>query len=250
MVTIYPEERIDHLLSADLAIIQSNEVFSFSLDALFLAHFAQIPPRFGVKILDLCAGNGAVTMLIAAKTKSQVMGIELQERLVNMACRSVEMNHMSNQVQVVTHDIRQLDQLIDADSVDIITCNPPYFEVSGENKLNPNPYKAIARHEKYLTMEEFIPQISRVLKVGGRANIVHRPERFLEMIDLLREYRLTPKKIQFVYPKKDREAKMMLVEAMKDGKQQGLKLLPPLFIHDDEGNYLPEVREIIYGSQR
>lgn len=248
MVLIHEGERVDHLYSADLSIIQSSEVFSFSLDALLLAHFAQIPSRARLSIIDLCAGNGAVTLLVASQTKSKVVGIELQERLVDMAKRSVQLNGLTDQIDIIQYDVRHLDQLFCSDSVDIITCNPPYFDLGAENKISSNTHKAIARHEQYLQMNEFIPQIGKVLKVGGRAYLVHRPERFLELIDLMREYRLTPKKLQFVYPKRDRAAKMLLIEGIKDGKMTGLKLLPPVFVHGDDGKYLPEVSRLIYGK--
>lgn len=249
MVQLKTNERIDHLYSADLSIIQSPDVFSYSLDALFLAHFAQIPPRNNVRIVDFCAGNGAVTLLLASQTKSDIIGIELQERLVDMAERSISLNQLDSQIKIFQQDIRDLDSIIKSDSVDIVTCNPPYFPVGAQNKTNPNPYKAIARHEVMLTIEEFVSASSRALKMGGRAYFVHRPERFLELIDQMREYRLTPKKAQFIYPKRNREAKIMLIEGIKDGKMNGFKMLPPLFIHDDKGDYLPEVEAIIYGKQ-
>lgn len=249
MIHLNDNERIDQLLSADLEIIQSQEVFCYSLDALMLAHFANIPGRDDRKIVDLCAGNGAVTLLIASQTRSQVLGVERQSRLVDMANRSIILNGMTEQVQMVQHDIRQLDALIKPDSVDLITCNPPYFQVNETNRINPNPYLAIARHEIKLSLEELIFQTARALKMNGSAYFVHRPERFLDLLSLMTKYRLVPKQIQFIYPKKNRPANMLLIHAIKDGKPNGFEVLAPLFIHDEFGNYLPEVHDIIYGSK-
>lgn len=87
------DERLDYLLAEELRIIQSPSVFSFSLDAVLLARFAYVPLKRG-KIVDLCTGNGAIPLFLSARTESQIIGVELQERLVHMADRSVAYNEI------------------------------------------------------------------------------------------------------------------------------------------------------------
>lgn len=248
MVELRSDERLDQLISSDLNIIQSKEVFSFSLDALLLGHFAKISPRDDKKIVDLCAGNGAVTLLLASQTKSPVLGVELQPRLIDMARRSVALNGLSEQVQFLEADIMELAGQIPYDSVDYLTCNPPYFLGELTGHVNYNEHYAIARHEIYLPLAKLIEQVSHLLKMKGKFYLVHRPERLLEIFDELRRQHLTPKRLQFVYPKANKAANMILLEAIKNGAERGLKILPPLVVHDEAGHYLPEVKRIVYGS--
>ena len=114
---------------------------------------------------------------------------------------------------------------------------------------NPNEHLAIARHELHLSLDELFHTISKLLKMNGKAYIVYRPSRFLELMDVMRKYRVTPKSVQFVHPNEQANANMVLVEGIKYGKEAGFKMLPPLYVHDELGNYRPEVRKILYGRE-
>ena len=159
---LQPNERIDQLYADDIKIIQSSEVFSFSLDAVLLANYARVPKR-GV-IVDLCAGNGAVGLFISKKTTAHIYQVELQERLADMAQRSIELNDLQDQLTVYPMDLKNLFQKIKPDSVDLLVCNPPYFKNVPTAIKNPNPYLAIARHEITTTLDEVIQTASKALK--------------------------------------------------------------------------------------
>lgn len=247
-VNLRDDERFDRLMRYDLDIIQSKSVFSFSLDALLLDNFAYFPSHDHASIVDLCSGNGVLPLTLSKRTKSHVYGVEIQERLSDMAERSVRHNGLEKEITIYNRDLADIYDLFPKDSVDVITCNPPYFPVSETSRKNPNEQLAIARHELTTNLESVIQVTSNLLKMNGRAFFVYRPARLLEMITLFDKYHLTPKKIQFIYPKKDSESNMMLVEAIKHGKERGLKVLHPLFIHDENGDYLPEIKDIIYGT--
>lgn len=241
-------ERIDQLMQYDLKIIQSSDVFSFSLDAVLLGHFAKLRNRDDQKVMDLCSGNGAVALMISQKTKSHVYGIEIQKELVDMSRRSVLLNDLGEQISIIHKDLKELSS-VHYDSVDVITCNPPYFPVDEKSQVNPNEHLAIARHELHLTLDELLFTLSKLLKMNGKTYIVYRPNRFLELMDVMRKYRVTPKSVQFVYPNEHANANMVLVEGIKYGKEAGFKMLPPLYIHDEHGNYRSEVRKILYGTE-
>ncbi|WP_423188600.1 tRNA1(Val) (adenine(37)-N6)-methyltransferase [Alkalibacterium sp. f15] len=243
------DERIDQLMQYDLEIIQSPSVFSFSLDAVLLGDFAKVPKHDRAKIVDLCSGNGAVALMLSQKTKSKIIALELQDRLVDMAQRSIQLNHLEEQVEMIHGDVNEATTHIKKDSVDILTCNPPYFIVSDASRKNPNEHLAIARHELHLTLRELMTVSAGLLKTKGKAYFVHRPERFLEIMDEMRAVDLAPKRIRFVYPKPDKEANMILIEGIKQGKETGLQILPPLYVFDDNGEYFPEVRRMIYGNE-
>lgn len=231
----------------NLDIIQSSDVFSFSLDAVLLGDFAKIRNRHDLKILDLCSGNGAVALMLSQKTKSRIHGIEIQEELVDMARRSVMLNELEDQVEIVHRDLKDIGTE-HYDSVDVITCNPPYFPLNEKGHVNPNEHLAIARHEIHVTLDELIYKISKLLKMNGKVYFVYRPDRFLEMMDTMRKYHVMPKRVQFIYPYADQNANMVLVEGIKHGKVSGFQMLPPLYIHEDDGDYREDVRKIMHGE--
>lgn len=122
-VSLHEAERIDDLLTHDLRIIQSDEVFSFSMDAVLLARFASVPPRG--RVLDLCTGNGVIPMLLSTRTKASIEGIEIQPRLADMARRSVSLNGLEEKVQIHEGDLRELHLTAGYGVYDAITVNPP-----------------------------------------------------------------------------------------------------------------------------
>lgn len=243
---LHEDERIDQLYAEDIKIIQSAQVFSFSLDAVLLANFARVPKRG--QIVDLCAGNGAVGLFLSKKTNAQIDSIELQPRLADMAKRSVVLNHLEDQITVHTTDLKNSLAVVRHNSCDLVVCNPPYFKGLPTNKKNPNEHLAIARHEIYTTLNDVIQISSKLLKTNGRFAMVHRPERFLEILDVMREHQIIPKRIRFVYPKVGKDANILLVEGIKEGKLDGFKVSSPLITYDEEGQYTPELRGMLYGN--
>lgn len=239
-------ERLDDLLTHNLKIIQSHEVFSFSMDAVLLAHFATIP-RNG-KIIDLCTGNGVIPLLMSVNTKAEIFGVDIQERLIDMANRSVIINSLSDQIKMIHGDIKDTPKEIGKGIFDLVTVNPPYLPDTGQDK-NINQHVAIARHEIYTNVEEVINISSQLLKVGGRISMVHRPSRAVDIIFMMRQARLEPKRIRFVHPSKDKEANMVLIEATKYGGKE-LHVLPPLIVYNDNGQYADEIYQIYFGMNK
>ncbi|SEI63145.1 tRNA1(Val) (adenine(37)-N6)-methyltransferase [Streptococcus equinus] len=239
-------ERIDQLFSTDVKIIQNREVFSYSIDSVLLSRFPKIPSR-GL-IVDLCSGNGAVGLFASTRTKAPIIEVEIQERLADMAERSIQLNDLGEQVQMINDDLKNLLKHVPRTGVDLILCNPPYFKVSETSKKNLSEHYLLARHEITTNLEEICDIARHALKSNGRLALVHRPDRFLDIIDTLRQYNLAPKRIQFVYPKVGKDANLLLVEAIKAGSTDGLKILPPLFVHKENGDYTDEIFEIYYGK--
>lgn len=244
--TIYENERIDQLAAKGIQIIQSSEVFSFSLDAVLLAYFARTP-KYGT-IIDLCAGNGAVGLFISRNTQAKIIGVELQERLADMAMRSIQLNKLEDQVSVLTIDLKDTNQFVPKDSVDAVLCNPPYFKELPTNTKNPNPHLAIARHELHTTLEDVIAMSAGLLKMNGKFSMVHRPERLSEILATMEKYKIIPKRMQLVYPKVGKEANTLLIEGIRSGKPGGLKILPPLYVYGEDNQYLPEIEQMLHGQ--
>lgn len=239
------DERLDYLPNKQLKIIQADDVFSFSIDAILLAKFVYVPIQKG-RLIDLCTGNGVIPLALSERTKGQIYGVEIQERLYHMAVRSVEENGLSERLSMIHSDINALPKEMLNESFDVVTCNPPYFESFSKTEQNVNQYLALARHEIACTLEDVIRISSRLVKQKGKVALVHRPERLTDMIELMRKYRLEPKRVQFIHPKLGKEANIVLLEGMKDG-QKGLKCLPPVVVYDEDGAYTKEFAEVYYG---
>lgn len=247
-VKLYENERVDSLLAENLQIIQSADVFSFSLDAVLLADFVKSVSRPDRKAVDLCAGNGAVGLFISKKFAGQIDQVEIQSRLADMNQRSLELNGLTDRIKVYNRDLKDAFSFLEKDSYDVVTCNPPYFKTLPQSKKNPNQYLALARHEIAVTLEDTVKVTSGLLKTGGKAYYVHRPDRLIEILDTMQAHRLAPKRIKLIYPKQGRDANMVLIEAIKDGKSDGLKFLPPVITYTDQNEYTPTIKEILYGK--
>lgn len=246
MVLLKDDERLDYLLGEDLRIIQSPSVFAFSLDAVLLAKFVYVPFQKG-KIVDLCSGNAIIPLLLSTRTKATITGVEIQERLYDMAKRSIEYNGLTSQLQMIHGDIKEITKELGFSKYDTVTCNPPYFKTPNADEINSNEHLAIARHEIYCNLEDVIRVSSQLLKQGGKAAFVHRPGRTVDILTLMRKYRLEPKRLQFVYPKLGKESNTILIEGIKDGNPD-LKILPPLVVYDKNNEYTKELRNILYGE--
>lgn len=240
--SLQPGERLDDLLTHNLTIIQSSEVFSFSLDAVLLARFAGVPPRG--RVLDLCTGNGVIPLLLTTRTDASIDGIEIQPRLADMARRSVLLNGLNDKINIIENDLREWKP--EGELYDAVTVNPPYLPLqSGDYKEN--HHQAMARHEIGCKLEDVISACARSVRIGGRVSMVHRPSRLVDIIDLMRRYRLEPKRIRFVHPRRGAEANMVLIEGTRDGKPE-VRLLPPLIVYEEDGEYTPELLAVFYGE--
>lgn len=226
----------------DNIIYQDADGFLFSLDSVLLANFVTIKLT-DKKIIDLCSGNAPVLMLMSFRTNAQIFGVELQKEIYDMGVRSIVENGMSDQITLYNMDVKDIKSSFDASSFDVVTCNPPYFKVNDNRYVNNSDKKAIARHEIMISLEDVVKCSSFLLKNGGTFAMVHRPSRLMEIIDLMKKYQIEVKKMQFVYPKFGKECNIVLIEGVKNGKS-GLKILEPLIVHEDNGNYTSEVRKM------
>lgn len=242
MIELYDDERLDYVVENELRIIQSPTVFSFSLDAILLANFAWVPITRG-KTADLCSGNGIIPLLLSRKSHVPIDGLEIQERLFDMGRRSVELNELNEQITLYNGDLRDLPQEMKRESYDAVTCNPPYFRSKKTEQRNLNEHLTIARHEVLCSLDDVIHSCSSLVKQGGKVSLVHRPERLLDIMMLMRKYRIEPKRMQLVYPKAGKEANILLIEGIKDGKPD-LKVLPPFVVYEGNGTYTNEMKAV------
>lgn len=242
-IELKENERIDDLQCRGLRIIQNTSGFCFGVDAVLLANFAQI--RKNQRVADLGTGTGIIPILLAGKTEAgEIVGIEIQEVMAQMASRSIRLNNIENRVKIINDDIKNAASLFGRESFDAVTANPPYKH-KGSGIMNPDDLKAISRHEIKCTLEDIVSVSSALLKPDGRFFMVHRPERIADIICLMRQYRLEPKRIRFVHPYPDKKPNLLLIEGLKYGRPF-LKFMDPLYVYDGSGNYTKEINDI-YG---
>ncbi len=237
-------ERIDDLERDGLKIIQNPDKFCFGMDAVLLTGFARV--RQGEVLVDIGTGTGVIPILMTGKGAGRMhYGLEIQEDMAEMAARSVTLNGLDERVKIICCDVNQSDKVIEGQSADVITCNPPYMN-DRHGLQNDNRSMAISRHEIACTLDDVLREGARMLKSGGRYYMVHRPYRMADVITSMRKYRLEPKRMRFVYPFEDKEANMILIEAAKDGNPF-LKIERPLIVYKSQGEYTEEVKQLYYG---
>lgn len=242
-IDLKENERIDDLQRNGYRIIQDSKRFCFGMDAVLLSGFAKA--KAGDKVLDLCTGTGIIPLLMAAKTEAEKFSaLEIQEDSADMARRSVLLNDLEEKINILTGDLKEAEKFFKPASFDVITCNPPYM--TGQHGLqNSNAAKTIARHEVCCTLEDVVKAAARLLKPGGNFYMVHRPFRLSEIMVMLHQYKLEPKRMQLVYPYVDKEPNMVLIEANRGGKPR-LTVEKPLIVYKEPGVYMPEIYEV-YG---
>ncbi|MBQ2872692.1 MAG: tRNA1(Val) (adenine(37)-N6)-methyltransferase [Bacilli bacterium] len=231
---------------SDNIIYQDEDYFAFSLDSVLLANFVTIKLS-DKKIVDLCSGNAPIPMLMSFRTKARIFGVELQKEVYSMGYDSVKENGMDKQIELINDDVKNIENIFQSESVDVVTCNPPYFKYQDNSLVNDNDIKTIARHEVKLTLEDVMKVSKYLLKTGGTLAMVHRPDRIIEIINLMQKYGIEPKRLRIVYPKVGKDANILLIEGIKNGKT-GLKLLSPMYTHNDDGSYTKEVRMMFGGN--
>ncbi|MCR4901238.1 MAG: tRNA1(Val) (adenine(37)-N6)-methyltransferase [Butyrivibrio sp.] len=242
-IDLRPGERIDDLQRNGYRIIQDPSRFCFGMDAVLLSGFAAAGE--GAKVLDLGTGTGIIPILMEAKTKAAyLIGLEIQEESADMARRSVFLNDLQDKIEIINGDIKEAGDIFDAASFDVITSNPPYM-INQHGLQNPESPKAIARHEVLCTLEDVVKASARLLKPGGKLYMVHRPFRLAEMMVIMHDYKIEPKRMRLVYPFVDHEPNMVLIEGVRGGKSR-MTVESPLIIYESQGVYTQELLNL-YG---
>ena len=239
-------ERIDDLQYKGLKIIQNEKDFCFGIDAVLLSDFAK-GIKDGSNVVDLCTGNGIIAILLSGKTNAkEIVGVEIQEHVAEMANRSVEMNNIQDRVKIINEDLTKLKEKIKAGTVDAITVNPPY-KAKNSGLINERDTKTIARHEISCTLEDIIIEAARELKSSGNLYMIHKTERLVDILSLMRKHNIEPKRIRFIHPNVNEAPNLVLVEGLRSSKAF-LKVEKPLYVYKENGEYTDDIKEI-YGLE-
>lgn len=241
-IELKENERIDDLEYKGLKIIQNQKGFCFGIDAVLLSYFAKNIKKDS-KVLDLGTGTGIISILLCGKTNlSKIIGVEVQQEVADMAKRSSKLNNLEDKFEIINENIINLDKIYENNSFDAIVTNPPYKK-ENTGILNDEKKKLISRHEILAKLEDFIKISNKLLKDKGEFYMVHRPERLVDIMAYMRQYKIEPKEIRFVCSHNNEMPKLVLIKGVKNAKSF-LKIKENLNIYDKDGNYTEEILKI------
>jgi tRNA1(Val) A37 N6-methylase TrmN6 len=233
-------ETINYLLGyKNLKLYQNEDMFKFSIDSILLPNFVTLTTKTN-KILDIGTGNAVIPIVLTTKTNAKIDAVEIQKEVFELGLKSIKCNNLDNKINIYNMDIKDYISNLESDIYDTITCNPPFFKINETSIVNDSDYKTIARHEVKLNIDDLMKIARKMLKNNGNIAIVHRTERLIDIIECMRKNNIEPKKIQFVYPKKNKESNILLIEGVKNGNP-GIKILDSLYIHNENGTYTEQV---------
>lgn len=236
-------EVVNDLLGYDgIKIVQDPSMFHFSIDSMMLAYFCTINNKTK-RIIDLCSGNAPIPLYLTLRTNNPIIGVEIQEKAFQLAQKSVIINNKEKQITILNDDLKNINQKLGKQAFDLVCCNPPFFKYHANSNVNKNDYLTIARHEVLVTLEDIVKEASLLLNNGGYLAMVHRPDRLLDVLETFRKYKIEPKRLQFVYPRRGEEANHILIEGIKSNNQGGLKILDPLYIYEGK-EWTEEIKKI------
>lgn len=241
-IKLKENERIDDLEFKNLKIIQNKDGFCFGIDAVLLSDFAKNIKR-DAKVIDLGTGTGIISILLCGKTKlKKIIGVEVQEEVYDMACRSSKLNNLEDRFEVINENILNLTNIFENNSFDAIVTNPPYKK-QNTGVINEEEKKLISRHEVLANLEDFISVSNKLLKDKGEFYMIHRPERIVDIFSLMRKYKIEPKEVRFVFSNEKNPPKMVLIKGVKNGGEY-LKFRENLYIYNEDGSYTAEILAI------
>lgn len=224
-------------------VLQDSERFQFGIDAVLLADYASKSLKEKESVIDLGTGTGIIPLLMVNKCKTAAFtGLEVQKESADMAARSVAMNGLEGQIQIVHGDLKEAGSLFPRHSFNVVTCNPPYM-IDAHGRNNEQDALTIARHEVLCTLEDVVTAADYLLATHGSFFMIHRPFRLPEIFSSLEKHKMEMKRMRLIYPFTDKEPNMVLIEARKNAKRR-LTIEPPLIVRNDDGEYTIEVQDI------
>lgn len=241
-IELKENEVIDDLEFKNLKIIQNKKGFCFGIDSILLSDFAK-NLKEDVRVADLGTGTGIISILLCGKTKlKEIIGIEVQKEVYEMAQRSLVLNNLEDKFKILNHNILDVNKILDKNSFDVIVTNPPYKK-KNTGLINDNEKKIISRHEITATLEDFIKVSKDLLKDKGEFYMVQRPERLVDILNLMRRYKIEPKVLRFVFSSIHKEPKLVLIKGVKFAKPF-LTVQENLYIYKENGEYTDEIKKI------
>jgi len=247
MKRVREEVKADFLNIKGIKYTQINDCFNIAVDSILLPYFATINMRIK-KIIELGCGTGIISMILATRSRAEITGIELQKITADIAKKNIEESMLSERVRIINEDIKNIKNIFEQQSFDMILSNPPFFKSDGNKKqINNLEELSIARHELEITLEQIVKKGAYLLKNGGYFAMVHRSDRTAEIMTVFKKFRIEPKRVCFCYTREEGEAKIVLIEGIKNANP-GLKVMQPVYINNVDGSYTEFYKKLLNGE--
>ncbi len=231
----------DSFFNGRIRIHQDQSGYRFSIDAVLLAYYAR--PQPGERVLDLGTGCGIIPLIMAFRYSDiQIYAVEIQKELSDLATFNVRENHMHKRITVLCEDMKALKSAMIAGLVDLVVSNPPYRR-SDSGRINPDHQRAVARHEVKATLPDVILTARRMLQSGGKFVVIYTAQRTAELLMQMRANQIEPKVFRSIHAGRHSDAKLVLVEGVKDGRP-GIQIKSPLILYNEAGACTPEMARI------
>lgn len=242
-----PNETMEDIFDGALRCIQPADGYRFALDSLLLALFAWGAP--GGRVLDLGTGSGIVALLLErAPHVHSVVGMEIQQRMADIARRNVALAGANDRVEVLEADLRAASSLFPRGAFDQVVANPPFHRV-GVGRLNEHPERAVARHELTANVDDVLQAAAWCVRDRGPIRLVYPVSRLQDVVTALGRHRLVLARLRMVHPKPHRPANQALIEARRIGAVAPI-VEPPLVVHSHGRTYSPELAQFIESLHR
>ncbi len=230
--------KLDTLFNGTLQCLQNKPGYRFSVDAVLLAHFIQL--KKNEKILDLCCGSGIIGLILLYRFSDliqELSGLELQESLSSLAQENIRLNRFEEKMKVYQGDFRQILNYYPAESFTSVICNPPFYSLKS-GRPSENLESHAARHQVNGSLAEVCAAAALVVKNRGKVCLIYPADKIVELFASLRKCRLIPKKLQYVYSYQEPfvNARLLLVEAVKNGGEQ-THTLEPFYIYEKKNGH-------------
>lgn len=238
-------ERLDDLQLGGLKIIQDKTKYCFTSDSAILANF--VSAKKSDKVCEIGTGTGVISILLTHKQNPEkIYAFEVQKETAELAKRNVDLNLLNDKIEIINSPIQDFEKYVKRESFDVVVSNPPYRKVSQKSLISLREEEAISKHEVKLNLDELVLCAKNLLKFGGKFFLVYDATRTAELIYKLKQNNLEPKIMFFTSPSPTKNPVLVLIEAVKGGKEQ-VNVLPTLITNDKDGNYIYTIQNL-YGK--
>jgi tRNA1Val (adenine37-N6)-methyltransferase len=229
----------DSFFNGSLQLRQPRRGYRYSIDAVILA--GAVHPKPGETVVDLGTGCGVIPLILACRRPGiHIWGVELQAALAAVAEENVRENDMASRVTIVCADMRDIRPERVGGPADRVVSNPPYRR-GRSGRVNPDRQRALARHEIAVQLPEVVRAARTLLKTGGRFTLIYAAGRVAELLAHMRAERIEPKRLRSIHSSDGEDARLVLVEGVRDGRP-GMAVSPPLIVYDGDGRYTEEMQ--------
>ncbi|MBQ5443667.1 MAG: methyltransferase domain-containing protein [Erysipelotrichaceae bacterium] len=214
----------DYLKYIDLPFDQEGSRYKVNSDTVALGMF--LDPMKGKSVLDIGTNTGALLLYAHQKGAAFLHGVDIHEDALKKAEENLK--EYSSDYKLYKSRIQDLE----IDPVDVIVCNPPFFEM---NNVTDDIYMKEAMFEESLPLDELFKSFRRCMKANGEVYLIYQADRFPELYDMCKTYKLKIMKMAFVHDVSSLHALRVLAK-LKIGPMSKVKVLKPILI--DKGSFL------------